>query len=719
MVANSTLFSSGLPSNGGAAHPPEGREELQVAQEELRALIERLRSSEAARSELFANVSHELRTPLTLIVGPLRDLVESGRYSGEDLRTLLVVLRNSQLLEKHVTDLLLVAKSEAAEAELTPTYTELDLAVLLRTCASHFESAATHKRVELVVEAPAALRVEADSEMLQRAVLNLLSNAFKFTPAGGKVRCVLSADQAGLVAWLSVSDSGPGVPPELRDAIFERFRRGSGTAAGKFTGFGLGLSIVRAFVDLHHGRVFVDESEEGGARFTIELPVRAPAVAHVVRGERHRSEAIPPITADLVPPPLVAERDQVREGRDERPWVLVVEDNEEMARFICRCLAEDCRTMSAPDGREALARAYERTPDLIVTDVMMPKMTGPELLAALQKDLSLRSVPVLVVSAREDDELRASLLRSGAKDYVTKPFSVHELRARVKNLIDTKRAADLLSRQVDSQRSDLVALAQAVTVHQESLHRALAEAHASREAAERASQVKSNFLRMMSHELRTPVTALQLQLELIQRSAEAPLSSKQVQLVDRMRHSSQRLLDLIELCLEYSRIESGRFEPRQVPISLNDVVQEAVNEFAGHAERKGLVLTFEAQARLPLIESDRSMLRLITVNLIGNAVKFTEQGSVAVRTAFSSGAVQIIVADTGLGIPADAQEEIFRPFRQLKDIRSQEGTGSGLGLWLVSEFVYALGGQISLQSEAASGSTFTVSFPLDGQVHLG
>jgi signal transduction histidine kinase len=685
-------------------------EELEQKNRELQSLFERLKESERARSEVFANVSHELRTPLSLILGPAQSMLETPAVPSEWKRALRTVVRNARLLEKHVNDLLLVAKEETGDVELTPNYAATDLAELVRRAAANFDAVAAQRSIDFAVELPKVMAAEIDRDAIERVVINLLSNAFKFTPEGGRVRCSMETTAEGKAARIAVADSGPGIPEEMRTVIFERFRQLDSSATRAHGGVGLGLAIVRSFVDMHAGVIRVATAQEGGALFEVELPLLAPEGQPV-----SRARAMIPIDEEVVTADLKIDFDdsptlpgQVR----EKPKILVVEDNRDMNRFIMSILEPEYRTISAHDGRSGLARATKERPDLILTDVMMPGVSGEDLVRRVRAIETIAHIPILVLSARDDSELRTQMLKDGAQDYLTKPFVAEELRARVRNLVTAKRTRDHLSREVSTQQLDLEALARRVAGHQRELETLLEQKEVARKIAEQASIMKSNLLRMMSHELRTPVTAVQLQLTLFERNSAEELTEQQKNAMARVSRALQRLLDLIESALEFARIESGKYEIRGSQFSLGDLVQEVVSEFLPHAEMKEIVLKAVQSDPVPPLDSDRRLLRLIAVNLVGNAVKFTQQGLVEVRIGFDGSSHSLMVRDSGPGIPPDLHDEVFEPFKQVGDIRWREGAGSGLGLALVKEMVHALGGSIHLDSLGrGGGSTFTVLIP--------
>ncbi len=426
--------------------------ELARKNEELRGLYERLKELDRLKTRFFANVSHELRTPLALILGVVdrlerAALLGGGGGGGVRRPDLEVARRNARILLGHVNDLLDVSKLDAGKLE--PRRADVDVARLVRLVASNFESLAHERRIEQVVRAEGSLRAEVDPEKVQRILANLISNAHKFTPAGGRVRVSLRAGpaEAPVEAVLEVADSGPGIAEALRERVFERFFQAGGEAAPGFGGTGLGLAIAKELALLHGGRIVAGEAPEGGALFTVTLPLRAPPGAAVgpAAPAPPLREAVPAVAGAAVAEAGASsgEGDGAGLGPPDRPLVLVVEDNLEMRRLLVDTLGPGYRVACAGDGAAGLAQALALRPDLVLTDVMMPELGGRELLRALRARRELDAVPVVVLTARADDDLRVGCLREGAQDYVLKPFSADELRARVDNLIALKRTHEL------------------------------------------------------------------------------------------------------------------------------------------------------------------------------------------------------------------------------------------------------------------------------------
>src|SRR5215467_11902548 len=240
---------------------------------ELKDRNVRLAELDHMKSVFLANISHELRTPLALILGPTEKWLSSDDLTEEQHRDLDVVMRNARSLLKTVNDLLDVSKLEAGK--LTPEYARVDLSKIVRLTCSLFEGIARERSVDYTVQVPDTLLAEVDSEMIQRVLLNLLSNAFKFGAAGGRITCVLEA--SGNNALLQIQDKGPGIPTEMRERIFERFIQVEGEVTRRHGGTGLGLAIVKEFVELHHGSIRETTPVGGGALFVVTLPIEALA----------------------------------------------------------------------------------------------------------------------------------------------------------------------------------------------------------------------------------------------------------------------------------------------------------------------------------------------------------------------------------------------------------------------------------------------------------
>lgn len=414
--------------------------DLKESNSELARLNQQMRELDQMKTRFFANVSHELRTPLTLILGQVERFL-SGQAEPGEAPNLSLIQRQARMLLQQVNDLLDVAKLDAGELKLR--YVQLDLAELVRHVASYFASLASDRRIDYQVAAPTTAPAQVDAIKLQRVLLNLLSNAFKFTPDGGHIQIAL--ELRGRQADIRVRDNGPGVPAEMRDKVFERFVQVEDGDYGRHGGTGLGLAIVKEFIELHHGEVCLSAAEGGGALFQLSLPLEAPAGTPVV-SEYLRLDDLLAGGAVPLPAPQLGETAALPD-KNGQALVLLVEDNRDMSAFIAGALGKHYRVMTAPEGGRGLQLALSEQPDLIISDLMMPGMGGEELVSALRGNRQTEDIPVVMLSARADDSLRLRMLQNSVQEFLFKPFSVAELLARVGRLIGERRRSAMRLKQ--------------------------------------------------------------------------------------------------------------------------------------------------------------------------------------------------------------------------------------------------------------------------------
>ena len=418
---------------------------LASALSDARAYEEEKRRSEAlaeldrAKTTFFGNISHELRTPLTLMLGPLEEELRRTAAPSENLVT---AYRNSRRLQKLVNALLDFSRLEAGR--MTAHYQPTDLAVYTAELASGFRSAMEKAGLRLTVSCPPLPElVHVDREMWEKIVLNLLGNAFKFTLRGG---VSVSLRQNNSHVELAVSDTGAGIPAPELPRLFERFYRVRGAAARSHEGTGIGLALVRELVRLHGGEVAVASTEGAGSTFTVTLPL---GTAHLPAAQI--GTASPARPRETGAAPFIEETEQWLANIDSPraiapapkplpaialPRVLVVDDNADMRAYLRNLLVGAHEVELAADGETALASIRRHAPDLVLADVMMPRLDGFALLARLRADAGTRAVPVILLSARAGEEASVQGLEAGADDYIVKPFGARELLARVRSQLD-------------------------------------------------------------------------------------------------------------------------------------------------------------------------------------------------------------------------------------------------------------------------------------------
>lgn len=686
--------------------------ELETANTKLETLYERVTQLDQLKTNFFANVSHEFRTPLTLILGPVDRALASPDTPDAARHTLTGVRRNAMILLKHVTDLLDVSKLDAGK--MKPTYSEVDLARLMRLVAGYFETLAQERLVQFSVDTPPSLVAQVDADKMERVLINLLSNAVKFVPEAGNVRCNLARHEDRVT--ITIEDNGPGIPVELRKSIFERFNQGGSGTAQRFDGTGLGLTIVKDFVELHEGVIRCGESWQGGAAFIIEMPLRAPAGTPILATHTDSSGTIrvgePPLAAQHMTA-IPGQAEWSRQGQlglglaagappsnipGSQPLVLVVEDTPEMNDFIVQILADEFRVARAYDGAEGFEKALELQPDVIVTDMMMPKMGGQALLNKVRNTHSLSATPVVLLTARADDALKMNLLQTGAQDYVTKPFAVEELRTRVRNLIAGKLVRDMLQHELATQNSDLSQLAREITRRTRDLQQA-------KEIAEAANRAKDHFLAVLSHELRTPLTPVLSALAHLQAGDHLPAQTHET--LDMIRRNVELEARLIDDLLDLTRVSKGKLQLNRETVDVHALLSHALEICASEIAHKRLALGRELRAANSYASVDSARLLQVLWNLIQNAVKFTpEGGRLQVRTANTDdGELCIEISDSGVGIEPEILPKIFNAFEQGDASTTRKFGGLGLGLALARTLVEAHGGTIRATSEGRDRGT--------------
>ena len=403
----------------------EARVSERRARQELETSNRKLLELDRLKSEFFANVSHELRTPLTLSLGAFQTLLKLS--PGMECRQLIQSgLRNTSRLLFLINELLDLAKYDSGRAELRKHC--IDLAALVRSVSANFESS-QKSRVHLKGVSQ-SIAAEVDPGQMKKVLYNLLSNAFKFSnPDEGQVWIRVSVK--GDLLELEIEDNGIGIARDQLDRIFDRFTQVEGSATRRYEGTGIGLALVKQIVMQHGGSITVDSEFGRGATFTVTLPRGRTTPGDIA--ELEDDETLIPVFLEGgqahaetgIPAPTLG----------NHPLLLVADDNADMRRYLERVLSRQYRVVLAKDGAEAFEQARTLRPDLILTDVMMPRMSGPDLLKAVRGDQALRSTPLIFITARAGTEARIESLDAGADDYLAKPFDENELLARVNNLI--------------------------------------------------------------------------------------------------------------------------------------------------------------------------------------------------------------------------------------------------------------------------------------------
>lgn len=412
--------------------------QLNASMDQQRQMTEEMERMTQTQLQFFTNVSHELRTPLTLIAGPTDQLLEDDTVQGAHRMMLEMVRRNTRILIQLVGEILDFRKVQNNKAHLH--LNRFALQRELATWANDFRAVAARRKITIDVDASEVRQdavIIADRDKLEHIYFNLMSNALKYTPEGGRITTALSYDGKQYV--LSVSDTGKGIEGEALPHLFDRFYQARGAVGGT----GIGLSLVKAYVDLHHGDIRVESNEWEGTRFFISLPATQPGY-----DPAKDREARPVAERELVDDSYVPEDINAKEAADritnaedfdaDRPLVLIIDDNNGMRAYLRSILKDRYNVSEAADGRQGLEKARREVPKLIVCDVMMPVMDGLEFTRQLKEDIATSHIPVVLLTARSLPEQREKGYETGADSYLTKPFSGQVLLSRIDNLLRSR-----------------------------------------------------------------------------------------------------------------------------------------------------------------------------------------------------------------------------------------------------------------------------------------
>ena len=405
------------------------QKELLIQQkEQLEQLSRELEEATHAKLVFFTNVSHDFRTPLTLIADPINQLLADKSLGEHPHQLLELMKKNANILLRLVNQILDFRKVENGRMELH--LEPFDLLSSFRGWNDSFRMALLKKHISFSFEATpdTDFRMMADSEKMERIYFNLLSNAVKYTPENGKIVVKLEAETTNY--RFSVFNSGSHISPKEVDAIFERFYQIDGHQAGT----GIGLALVRAFVEMHGGQITA-HSNEKGATFTVLFPAQSVSLYHPTVVTLPTEEA--EVSATLIETDLPLDEEDTKTA--DRPTVLVIDDNADIRNYVKTLLAEEYHVLDAPEAATGIRLAMKYVPDVIVSDVMMPGMDGIECCRRLKTELQTCHIPVILLTACSLDEQRIQGYNGGADSYISKPFNSQLLLSRIRNLIDSRR----------------------------------------------------------------------------------------------------------------------------------------------------------------------------------------------------------------------------------------------------------------------------------------
>jgi signal transduction histidine kinase len=738
---------------------------------EVEAARDRLAELDVAKSRFTANVHHELRTPLTLMLAPLDSMLSGdlGEIPGSLGRVLGTMRGNGLRLLKLINNLLDLAKIESDQLSIRRSL--IDPAELVGSVVEGARAMADRKKVELRVCGLDSIGCfYADPDALEKIVVNLVSNALKFTDSGS-VEVVGERTEDGSAFQLSVRDTGIGVPPEQLEMIFDRFAQVDGSATRRHEGSGIGLSLVSELVELHGGTVWAESAGiDLGTTVYVVLPngeADQPQVEEVLLPQVDEPDTRERASFDgFAEPaeggfdPIAASRaghsEELRrsvrrwEGNQEAvgtaqvdslhapdtPEIVIADDNTEMRELLGFLIGREYVVRLCRNGREALDAVRERLPMLVVTDVMMPEMSGTELCQAIKGDPKLRGVPVMLVTSKAEREMKIEGLEQGADDYVTKPFHPRELLARVRSLVRVRE----LQAEVASQNEVL-------EQSNRELERAMAElkdAEVQLVQSERLAAVGElsagvahevnnplNFARNSLTALRAYVQDLQDVAAIVGTLGSADPAQLSANLAELERKKSEVRFDelsgdlgeLVAIVTEgldrTSRLVgdlrdfAAPHRGERVPVALNSSLESTLQLTRYMLREKGCEVVLELGEPLRPVLGDPSALNQVFLNLLKNAAEALDGqggGVLTIATVEERGLVQVLVQDDGPGMDSAVKSRLFEPFFTTKEA----GEGTGLGLSMCQRIVDEHGGEITIESEPGAGTRVLVSLPAHG-----
>lgn len=676
-----------LTSNAVAARAHE--EELKRAT--MLAQLDR------AKTVFFSNVSHELRTPLTLIVGPLEAILQRAQPSAAvGKEELQLIHRNSMRLLKLVNTLLDFSRIEAGRVQAV--YEPTDLAALTADIASAFRSAMEQAGLQFVIDCPPLPEpAYVDREMWEKIVLNLISNAFKFTLSGGvTVSMRALADQIEF----SVEDTGLGIPEGQQAKVFERFHRLEGVRGRTHEGTGIGLALVHELVKLHGGSIQLVSSVGKGSKFVVSIP---KGRVHLPLGESQRmlkstgvsasayvDEALSwlPDTGSKMSPVQVFAADSVQAPHIQTTTgrILLADDNADMRTYVRRLLGESYEVDAVSNGAEALAVIRNHPPDLVLTDVMMPELDGFGLLRELRAQESTSTIPVILLSAKAGEDARVEGMQAGADDYMVKPFTARELLARVGAHLALGRLRRDAAERERNLRNELEIRVKERTAELQRANQELGE------LSSRLQQMQDDERRRLARELHDSVgqllAAIAMNIEVV-RSEAHKLSAKVAKRVD----DNAELLE--QVSTEIRTISHLLHPPLLDEAGLSLALQWYVNGFAQRSKISASLEFPPDLARLPA-DMEIAIFRAVQEGLT-NVHRHSGSSSCSVRVFEENHWLHVEIKDHGKGISHDKQLALA-------------ASRGGVGLRGMQERIRQLGGTLEIKS-SDSGTTVLVSLP--------
>jgi signal transduction histidine kinase len=686
------------------------RAEVEAQQVRLASSHEKLQALDEAKTRFFANVSHELRTPLTLILAPVEKMKQSQSIrSDPQLLDYVSSLEDNGLrLLRLINDLLDLVKLDTGQLQMNPEIFRPE--IFLDGLGRNLRPMAEQQKVVLTWNSNRFAEennVFLDRDRLEKVVLNLAVNALKFTPPDGRVE--MSANIEGDNLVLAVKDTGPGMTDEQVALAFERFWQADASMRRRHQGVGIGLALVKSLVESMDGSIDINSTLGEGTTFVITIPV--PGTPPEMARKESREDGAPNLSdaiealnerarlAGATGPVMSGEGTAgglplEAPGRVER--ILIAEDEEGLRSFLRIELEEmGCEVIEARDGLEAWELARQFMPNLVVADYMMPEMDGISLTRQLRESETTAQCPIVLVTARADDPTRIEALEAGVTDFLTKPFTIAELRVRIRNLLDGQRYQNELD------------------VKNRELGKALDELHENEARLVHAEKL-SSLGRMSAgivHEVNNPLNYAKTALHALRMYTDDLPEDEREEFAETVGDAEEgvgRVIQIISDLRSFTKGETRIF----THVNLADVVESARRLLSHDLQTAGF--RCEVPGDL-LVTGNDTQLCQVLVNLIQNATLAVaasadrgEEPEIAVMgEGIPGGGCILRVRDNGCGISDEDREKIFDPFFT----KRQVGEGMGLGLSICHRIIESHHARIEVNSEPGRFTEFTIQFP--------
>jgi signal transduction histidine kinase len=694
----------------------EAQYELGLNKKALEESNQKLMELDQIKSRFFANISHELRTPLTLLLAPLESLLHRYSLDPESKDLLLTMHSNGMRLLKLINDLLDLVRLESGRMEVKRE--PLEVAEFVKGLASAARQVANDKRLRLETFVdPAIGTVLADHDKLEKVVLNLVFNALKFTPAGGRVE--LRAEKRGEEMTLIVADTGMGISEKNLPHVFDRFWQADGSSKRKYQGVGIGLALVKELVEIHGGKVAVQSQEGHGTTFTVTLPYQkaepaqtptpkvatetTPAEAGLggtvaseewVANLYRRAELFPALT-----PLQESLRPVETMGNGNRPTILVADDEPDMLRFLKSQLSPHYRVLEAVDGQQAIEKASQFLPDVILLDMMMPEKDGLQACREIREHTPTQSIPIILLTARADEETKLGALSAGASDFLTKPFSTTELHVRIKNLVESHQYQRKVTKQNQMLESTIEQLKETETLLVQT------------EKLASLGRMSAGII----HEINNPLNFATTGLFTLRNKGKHLAVEQQEEYQDILKDVEEGIKRVKTIVSDLRMFTHPETESRD-QVEVPEVVAAALRFLSN--EWKDKVRIEQNLAEHQTVWANKNKLIHVMVNLLQNSLDAlkskslaNEQPTIWIEGRLEPGKSFLVVRDNGEGIESQHLDKIFDPFYTTKDV----GEGMGLGLAICYRIVRECEGQILVRTEPGKYCEFTLEFPAKGQ----